>query len=80
MSDDKIIKKLIEHDEKLEALEDKMEAGFKDTIGKLEKITTIVQRLDQERVFTNEWIKRVEGQLEKQEKEITKIKQILKIA
>lgn len=54
MSDDKIIKKLFEHDERFEKLENGIEDGFKDVLNKLERITGIVQKLDQEQIFTSE--------------------------
>ncbi|MDP3900721.1 MAG: hypothetical protein Q8Q23_06660 [bacterium] len=41
--------------------------------GTLEDIVTIVKRLDQERIFTLEWVKRIEA-------DVNKIKLVLKIA
>jgi len=44
-----------------------------------DKMMVILERLDQERVFTLEWVRRIDRQVESQALEITKIKKILKI-
>ncbi|OIP23050.1 hypothetical protein COX95_00820 [bacterium CG_4_10_14_0_2_um_filter_33_32] len=80
MSDEKIIQKLIEHDERFEAIENKMDKGFENITNRLEEIVGIIRRLDQERIFTKEWVRRIEEKVEDQQKEISKIKQVLKIA
>ena len=82
MSEDKVIQKLLEHDERFDRIEKNMVTkteigGITDT---LEEIVTIVKRLDQERIFTAEWVKRIEREVEQHSREITKMKQVLKIA
>lgn len=47
---------------------------------RLDEIVTTVRRLDQERVFTFEYIKRVEAEVDKNRKDIDHIKDILKIS
>ena len=42
-----------------------------------DRIITILERLDQERIFTAEWIRRVEADVEKNKREIEKIKKKL---
>lgn len=79
---DKIIDKLVEHDGRLDQMVTKNEFNtFKDQIltGQ-DKMMQILQRLDQERIFTQEWIKRIEKEVENHTKEISKIKRTLKIA
>ena len=85
-NEDKIIKKLLDHDEKLERIEGKIATkrdvdDFKDKIitGQDEMIT-ILKRLDQERIFTHEWVKQLENDVKKNTKDILKLKQVLKIA
>lgn len=74
-AEDKIIQKLIEMDKKMDGLAtneriDKLEGRILDI---LDKQGVILQRLDQERLFTIEWIKRIEA-------DVTKIKQHLQLA
>ncbi|MHB8841450.1 MAG: hypothetical protein ACYC56_06645 [Candidatus Aquicultor sp.] len=47
---------------------------------RLDEIITIVRRMDQERVFTFEYVKRVEADVDKNRREIDRIKDILKIS
>ena len=58
MSEEKIIKKLIEHGEQLEEIKQEMatKADIREVRGVLDKAMTILRRLDQERIFTVEWI------------------------
>ncbi|MCX7779085.1 MAG: hypothetical protein N2259_02480 [Patescibacteria group bacterium] len=81
MPQDKIILKLLEHDERLERIEEKMATkdDMREIMEMLEGITTIAQRLDQERIFTAEWVKRIEKEVEEHRQEIIKIKKVLKI-
>lgn len=46
----------------------------------MDKAMTILERLDQERLFTAEWIKRVESQVKKHEKEINQLKENLGVS
>jgi hypothetical protein len=76
MQEDKIIKKLIEHDEKLQKIGENMlgkEYGQK-TLEVLEDMATRIKRIDEDRVFSYQWIKRIEDRIETQEKEIKIIK------
>ena len=92
---DKIIKKLIEHDAQFERIEkklvnhdewfEKIEKRLNQTVTKEEylsgqdEIMKILERLNQERIFTNEWIKRTEKQIEQNREDIIKIKQVLNL-
>ena len=82
MEEEKIIKKLLDHDEQLKFIRDNMvtKHELKGLSEGQDRMITILERLDQERVFTNEWIKRMERSTEEQQIEIKKIKQHLKIA
>ena len=80
MQEEKIIQKLIEHDEKFERLGGKMDENFRKVNDTLEGIATIVQRLDQERIFTAEWVRRIEKEVENHSQEIKDMKLKLNIA
>ena len=79
---DKISNKLIEHDNRLNNIEENM-ATKKDlnrVINTLDEVLNITRRLDQERVFTQEWIRRIEREVTQNTRDIAKTKRILKIA
>jgi predicted nucleic acid-binding Zn-ribbon protein len=93
MPENKIFEKLLEHDNRFDALEKRFDAHEKrfdahdkrfdalekrfDTLEQemsemrneylvgQDRIIKILERLDQERVFTTEWIRRIEGELAK---------------
>ena len=77
---DKIIKKLIDHDEEFEKVHNEIKDVRNDVLTKLDEMMVIIQRLDQERVFTFEIVKRIQKDIERQDKELQKVKKILKIA
>ncbi|MCX6743110.1 MAG: hypothetical protein NT116_02620 [Candidatus Parcubacteria bacterium] len=79
---DLVINKLVEHEEKLEIIKEEMatKEGLSKITDTLEHITTTVSRLDQERIFTAEWVHRVEKGVEDQGKEIKDMKLKLNIA
>lgn len=74
-NEDKIIQKLVEIDTKMDSLATKKELGIfrAEMLDVLDKQGVILQRLDQERLFTIEWIKRIEA-------DVAKIKQHLQLA
>ncbi len=82
MDNEKIIQKLFEHDARFDRLEAQM--ATKKDVGQifdtLDKAMVILQRLDQERIFTNERIKRIETDLLSQQKELKQIKRVLNIS
>ncbi|MDI6816184.1 MAG: hypothetical protein QME41_03190 [Actinomycetota bacterium] len=66
-------------------LRDEFRQSQSEVLSRLDKIVTMVMRHDQERLFTFEYVKRVEGEVEKIEtkveksrKDIEHIKDILK--
>jgi len=67
MDENKVIQKLIEHDEQLADIKEKMaDVVTVDAFNsRMDKAMVILERLDQERVFTVEWIRRTEGDVEK---------------
>lgn len=81
MEENKIINKLLELDERLQRIELSMlnKEDGQQIMTTLDHIVKIVGRLDQERIFTTEWVKRIESEVEKHRQEISKIKQVLKI-
>jgi len=67
-------------------LRDEFRQSQSEVLSRLDKIVTTVERLDQERLFTFEYVKRLEGKVDKIETEVDKsrkdidhIKDILKI-
>ncbi|KKW31143.1 MAG: hypothetical protein UY76_C0065G0006 [Candidatus Uhrbacteria bacterium GW2011_GWA2_52_8d] len=72
MNEDKIIEKLLEHDEKFEEMATKsgLSALENKVMTSLDRITVILNRLDEERYFTTEWIRRVEEDLKQTRKTI----------
>jgi len=66
MNEDKIVQKLIEHDKKFDELVTKGEfKQFKEEmLSGQDRMLQILERLDQERIFTNEAIKRLEKDVE----------------
>ena len=90
MDEDKVIKKLIEHDELLRPLCEDVKAlktDVKNIANNQEQMITILKRLDEDRIFTHEWVKRLEKDVEdtkvktqEHEVEIKKMKTQLNIA
>lgn len=80
MNEEKIIKKLFEHDDRFEKLEKEIGDFRRETLDGQEQMITILKRLDQERIFTAEWIRRIEADVETNKMEVIKIKQLLKVS
>lgn len=80
MAEDKIIEKLIELDQKIDNTVRKEEfTRFRDEVlTSQDKMITILQRLDEERVFGNQWVKGIEEKVEKNSREIIDINLRLK--
>lgn len=76
---DRIIKKLLDHDEQFNLIRKEMKEMKGDILTVLDQILVIVKRVDQERVFTFAAVQRIQSELEHQQKEIKKIKQVLNI-
>ncbi len=85
MKEDPIFQKLLDHEVRLRRIEEtmvtKQEFGeFKNELfTTLDHMTTVLNRLDQERVFTFETIKRMQNQIDDQQKEINTIKERLDV-
>ncbi len=77
--DDKINKvgmEVIKHTQMIEEIRKNMVT--KDIYGILDEIVRIVRKLDQERIFTIEWIERIESKVEKNTQDIEKNKEDIK--
>lgn len=93
MKQDPIIKKPLEHDKMFERIEKKfwqvddrfdgmevkIQENHNQVLNRLDKIMTTVQRLDQERLFTFEIVKRMQKQIDQHGKELVRVKQLLHI-
>jgi len=82
MNEDKIITKLIEHDEALREIKENMatKIDISRVTETLDKAMGILKKLDEDRLFTVEWIKRVEDLVETHSIAIRQIKEQLKTA
>lgn len=78
---DKEMLKLIVTKDDIKGLMTKNEfTEFKDeSLIRLDKMMTILRRLDEERLFTFETVKRIEEEVEKQRQQIKGIKEALRI-
>ena len=82
MNEDKIIQKLLEHDGKLERIEEKVQKVdmFDDVLKGQDKIIQLLTRIDQERVFTNTRMDRIEKErIVKLETDMKIVKQHLQL-
>lgn len=81
-NEDKIIQKLLEHDEKVAQLltREDFDAFKNDIMNGQDQMIKILTRLDDERIFTIEWVKKIEKEVEEHKEEIQKIKLRLKVA
>jgi len=81
-NEERIIEKLLEHDEKIAQLVTREEFSvFKnDMMNGQDQMIKILTRLDDERIFTVEWVKKIEKDVEQQREEINRIKLQLKVA
>lgn len=82
MEESKIVKKLLEHDQRFDQMvtKDEFQNFRNEVLAAQDEMIGILRRLDQERIFTTEWVKRIESEVEKQKNEIARIKQTLKIS
>lgn len=79
---DKIINKLIEHDEQLALIREHMvtKDDLRQVTNILEGIATSVKRIEDDHTMTIEWVTRVQERVEAHDRDINKIKLQLHIA
>ena len=72
MDETKVISLLVQQSERLNTIEETMSTLPTKTelFGKLDGMSQILYRLDQERVFTAEWIHRIEQDVERIKKQL----------
>lgn len=70
MQEDKIIQKLFEHDNEFKGLKSEIGDFKHETLHNQEEMITILKRLDDERIFTMEWVKRIETGVEEDREKI----------
>jgi len=82
MLEDKIITKLLEHDEKLAGVvtKDEFQKFRSDSLEGQDTMIGILKRLDEERIFTHKWVKDIEHKVEENTQELKKLKLQLNIA
>lgn len=79
MNEEKIVQKLIEQGERLVYIEENMttKTQFNDAINKIDQVIKIVTRIDEERIFTNSHINRIENEIEENKITLEKQGQVL---
>lgn len=84
MNEDKIIKHLIQLENKIDNVDRKIDreiGSLRDDINnKLDEVLVIIKRVDEERIFTQRWVQRLEDDVKRQDKEIKQLKKVLNIA
>ena len=82
MDENKVIQKLVDHDEQLSFIRENMATGsdVREIKSVLESLVTIVKKIDEDHTFAVEWLKRLQTQVEKQEEDIRLIKLKLQMA
>ncbi|MCL6472958.1 MAG: hypothetical protein K6T91_09145 [Firmicutes bacterium] len=68
------------HDLESFVTRDEFRQSHNELLTRMDEMTTILKRLDQERVFTFEYVKRLEMEVERNRKDIDHIKDVLKIS
>ena len=76
---ERVEKKLFDQDVKLERVEERLDKTLirEEYLQGHDEMMTILKRLDQERIFTAEWVRRVEDEVEKQKQQIEKHERLL---
>ena len=88
MEDKELIKHLIRIENKIDSGFDSLDnkigreiSGIRNEMNnRLDEVLVIVHRLDQERVFTQRWIHRLEEDVARNTNDISQMKKVLKIA
>lgn len=82
MNENKIIQKLIEHDEALREIKENMatKADIRDIGVTLDKVMAILKKLDEERMSTVQWVQRVEDVVKGHSTAIKQIQEKLNVA
>ncbi|MEK7516667.1 MAG: hypothetical protein AAB562_03665 [Patescibacteria group bacterium] len=82
MIEDKVIHKLLEHDDQFRSIRENMATrdDMRKVMDVLEGIATICKNIQEDHVFSIEWLKRIQAQVEKQDEEIRQIKMRLQMA
>ena len=72
----RLIRRVVENGERLDTMltKEEFDKRFDKLVSSVDGMVVILTRLDQERVATTEWIRRVEGGVETNKREIKKIK------
>ena len=68
------------HDLERFATKEELDGYKNENLSRLDEVLVILKRLDQERVFTTEWVKRIESEVETHRGEISKIKSSIKLS
>ena len=78
MDDNRIINKLLEHDEHFERLRERMGIDTRTILSTIEGLATLCKKMEQELIFTNSWLRRLQTHSEKQEERLDHITQTLR--
>ncbi len=84
MNEDKVLQKLVEHDERFNSLEKNLKQEISNTkseiLGHLDGAMVVLKKLDEERVMQHARVDRLETKVEQHDKDIKDLKQNLKTA
>ena len=82
MLEDKIIAKLLEHDDKLANIvtAEEFQKFRGEVLHGQDLMVTILKRLDEERIFTHKWVKDIENKVEETRAEVQRLKFQLNVA
>ncbi len=80
MDEDKVIHKLLQHDDRLEKIEGKVDRVLTSDqyADGQDKVMRILTRLDEERIYTNETVKRIQNEIDSQKQVTNEHERLLK--
>jgi hypothetical protein len=72
MEETKLVAELVDHRERLDRIEQRMNTvpTRDELFSKLDSMAKVLDRLDQERIFSMEWIRRIENDVDKIKKQL----------
>ena len=80
MDENKIVKKLLEHDDQFDQVIDEIHSSKMEILSGLDKILTKIQTLDHERIANYAALERLESRINIHDKDIVKLKRSLKVS
>jgi len=79
-NEEKIIKKLLEHDDKFEEIHQEIKSAKDELMDKMDQALTIMQRSETERISNTYRMDRMQSEIDENKLAIKKVKKVLKVA